>query len=525
MTKKPKIVKLTPERQSRRELAEADFEQFIRLVYDRRVLGNIHLEVINFLTKQESASHQMVLLPRDHGKSAIAGFYAAWLITRYPAIKILYISSTANLATKQLKFIKDILTSDVYRIHWPEMVEKDEARREKWTEREISVDHPLRKQEAVRDPTVFTAGLTTNIVGLHSDYNILDDVVVAANAYTDEGREKVKEQYGYLSSILSGEGKELVVGTRYHPLDLYGDLLERDVNVIDEYGNISDSKSLFEVFERKVESVGDGSGEFLWPRQQRYDGKWFGFNRDILERKRASYSNKLHFRAQYYNDPHDIDDSPISRNLFQYYEQHYLSNKSGRWYFKGSPLNVVAAVDFAFTTGKRSDYTSICVIGVDGNSNFFVLDIDRFRTDQISEYYKRIFKLHEKWGFRKLRAEVTSGQGVIVNDLKENYIRKNGLSLSIEEFKPTRNLGSKEERILATLEPRYANGQIWHCKTGNIQTLEEELMSANPPHDDVKDTLASAIEMAQGMTPKNIFRQMKESIPTLNYHARFGGVA
>src|SRR5437660_11686971 len=155
------------------------------------------------------------------------------------------------------------------------MVEKDEARREKWTEREISVDHPLRKQEAVRDPTVFTAGLTTNIVGLHSDYNILDDVVVAANAYTDEGREKVKEQYGYLSSILSGEGKELVVGTRYHPLDLYGDLLEWDVNVIDEYGNISDSISLFEVFERKVVCVVNSRCEFSWPRHQRNYARWF----------------------------------------------------------------------------------------------------------------------------------------------------------------------------------------------------------------------------------------------------------
>jgi len=66
----------------------------------------------------------------------MAGYYAAWLITRDPSVKILYISSTANLATKQLKFIKDILTSDVYRIHWPEMINRDEAKREKWTERD-----------------------------------------------------------------------------------------------------------------------------------------------------------------------------------------------------------------------------------------------------------------------------------------------------------------------------------------------------------------------------------------------------
>lgn len=75
---------------------------------------------------------------------------------------------------------------------------------------------------------------------------------------------------------------------------------------------------------------------------------------------------------------------------------------------------------------------------------------------------------------------------------------------------------------MATLEPRYANRQIWHPRSGNIQILEEELISANPPHDDVKDTLASAIDMA--IAPKNIFRQMKDNIPAFKFHSRFGGV-
>ena len=46
---------------------------------------------------------------------------------------ILYISSTANLAEKQLKAIKDILTCDIYSRYWPEMVNTDEGKRERWT--------------------------------------------------------------------------------------------------------------------------------------------------------------------------------------------------------------------------------------------------------------------------------------------------------------------------------------------------------------------------------------------------------
>src|SRR5260221_4779878 len=164
---------------------------------------------------------------------------------------------------------------------WPEMVEKEEAKREKWTEREISIDHPLRKEEHIRDPSIFTAGLTSNIVGLHCDIAVLDDVVVMGNAYTQEGRDKAKDQYSFLSSIEGVEAKEWVIGTRYHPLDLYSDLVGLQVNDYDELGNVSKSSTLFEVFERQVESIGDGSGEFLWPRQRRTDGKWFGFDRQI----------------------------------------------------------------------------------------------------------------------------------------------------------------------------------------------------------------------------------------------------
>jgi len=80
------------------------------------------------MSSEKSGSHLLLLLPRDHGKSWAAGMYAAWEITRNPAIRILYISSTSSLAVKQNSFIKDILTSDNYRLYWPEMVHQKKLR-------------------------------------------------------------------------------------------------------------------------------------------------------------------------------------------------------------------------------------------------------------------------------------------------------------------------------------------------------------------------------------------------------------
>lgn len=524
------VKKILTEYDVRKQLAEASLVEFINLVHPKRLLGNIHREVISWWTRQEAKSYQILLLPRDHMKSALIAYRVAWELTRDPTLRVLYISSTRNLAIKQLKFIKDILTSDRYRQYWPEMVEKDEARREKWTEGEISLDHPKRKEESIRDPSIFTAGLTSNIVGMHCDISVLDDVVVQTNAYTAEGRDKVMEQYGHLSSVEGTGAKEWIVGTRYHDLDLYGNLIGRMIQTFDERGKVSNEIALFEVFgdgvddKIAVENIGDGSGQYLWPRQQRDDGKWFGFDWDILSKKKIQYTNQSHFRAQYYNDPRDSDSSPIQRDLFQYYEQSFLSSRNGRWFIKGESLNVFAAVDFAYSTGRKADFTSIVVIGVTGSNDYYILEIDRFKTTKISDYYEHILGLYQKWGFRKIRAEVSVAQKVIVDDLKDNYIRKNGLSLSVEEYRPSRWLGAKEERILATLEPRYENRQIWHYMGGFCQSLEEELIFANPAHDDIKDALASVIDFA--VPPTNFYRMQKNTqSENYNFHSKFGGVA
>jgi len=360
---------------------------------------------------------------------------------------------------------------------------------------------------------------------MHCDIAVLDDVVVVGNAYTEEGRERVKDQYGLLSSIETVGAREMVVGTRYHPLDLYQDLIQMEVDDYDEVGNIVASKPLFDVKEYPVETAGDGTGQYLWPRQQRSDGKWFGFDETVLRTKRAQYLNKIQFRAQYYNDPQDVESSPIQRDLFQYYDPNHLSHHNYAWNYKRERLNVVAAVDFAYSSSKKADYTSIVVVGVDGRSNYYILEIDRFKSDKISDYFSHILKLYQKWGFRKIRCEVSVAQQVIVRDLKENYIRPHGLTLAVDEFRPTRWQGSKEERIMAILEPRYANRQIWHYPHGNTQVLEEELIFQNPAHDDVKDALASAIDFATA--PINIFRKgSMDSSPSNNisFHSKFGGV-
>lgn len=498
-----------------RDAAESDLLFFAKLVSPLRVYGEIHHEVFNWLSSEDPTNNQLLLLARGHQKSHCMAVWCAWWITKHPETTILYISATADLAEQQLVAIKNILDSSVYKTFWPDMIDPDEGRREKWSATKISVDHEQRKIEGVRDPTVRIAGLTTNTTGLHADVIIADDAVVPENAYTEEGRRKVAAAMSQMSSIKNAGGLIKCCGTTYHPKDIYSIWKEQTMFLVDDNGEVTGQKKLWDILEKPVET----DGLFCWPRSRRSDGKAYGFDFQILEQIKAEYLDRVQFHAQYYLNPNDPGSERISRDKFQYYNPKHTRLEGGRWTYSGKPLNVYAHIDFAFSLKDSADSTAIVVIGIDADGHIYVLDIDRFKTDKISEYFDHIVQLHSRWEFRKLRAEVTVAQAIIARDLKDR-ITKEGLSLSIDEYRPNRYMGAKEERMAAILEPRYDNQAIWHYKGGYIPMLEEELVLARPPHDDIKDALAGAIEIAVPPKARKEKRNKNDNVIPLS---RFGG--
>lgn len=521
---KHKLERMPEEAKQIRELAMSDLYFFARLVNPGYVYGDIHKEVFGWMQEYSlfgqgtvNITNKLMLLPRGHLKSHMVATWAAWIITRHPEVSILYVSATAGLAITQLYAIKNILTSDNYTRYFPEYVHPQEGKREKWSQDAISIDHPKRRKEGIRDATISTAGLTTNTTGWHADILIPDDLVVPENAYTEDGRDSVAKKASQFTSILNAGGFTLACGTRYHPSDIYATWKAQEFDIFNDEGEVVDRVHVWEVKEFAVEK----DGRFLWPKTMREDKKFFGFDAQVLARIRAQYVDRVQFFAQYYNDPNDPGSNRINRDRFQYYDKKFLKQQGGDWYFKNRRLNVYASIDFAFSLSKKSDSTAIVVIGIDEEGFIYILDIDHFKTDKISEYFERVAALHSKWEFRKLRAEVTVAQAIIVRDLKDK-LREEGLRLSIDEYRPTRNEGTKAERIAAALEHRYENLSIWHFKGGYTDVLEEELVLARPPHDDIKDALASAVEIA--VKPKRSRSYDEQRSNVIKFESRFGGV-
>lgn len=507
-----------------RELLEEDLYAFAKYINPHYLYGELHEEAFRWLGSPDANDYQLLLMPRGHLKSHCIAVWCVWQITRDPCSTILYLSAAEDLAKAQIFAIKGMITCDRYRSIWPEMFQREEGKRSKWTAGGFNVDHPKRKEMGIRDMTILVKTLKSNSTGLHCDFEVFDDLVVPDNAYTETGRRDVRAASSQFSSLLNPGGVTKAVGTRYHPSDLYSDLKNTKYEIFDkETKEIVGEENLWEVREFVVESNGDLTGDYLWPRAvSPYGGKPHGYDIETMAKIRAGYFGKYEhaqFYAQYYNDPNDPSSEKLDRNDFSFYDKKHLTLDNGSWNFKGRKLNIFAAMDVAWTTKKSSDYTAIGVIGVDSDNNVYVLALDRFKTQDYQTYYDRVIALHAQWGFRKLQVETNAGGHLVAEELK-TLLRKNGAALSIIGKAATGNEGKKEEKHQALLIPRIKNGGFYIFRDGLASVAIEEIVLAKPPHDDLKDVLTTAISISK---PPSRSRTVEATNVRIKFNKRFGG--
>lgn len=483
-----------------RELLHNDLYQFAKYINPNYCYGEIHERVFAWLSDPDACKKQLLLLPRGHLKSHCIAVWTVWTITRQPWSSIIYVSAGEELAKAQVYAIKNMLTSDEYRLLWPEMINVEDAKRDKWTAWAINVDHPERKRRGVRDATLLVRTVKSNAAGLHCSDLVFDDIVVPNNAYSPAGRTEVRQAVSQFSSVLNPGGRIKAVGTRYHTKDIYGQWETATRRMYSETGEYLRDEKVWDILEEVVESSGDMTGNYLWPRTHSPAiHEWFGFDINTLAEIRAQYESVgelAQFYAQYYNDPNDPSSSRLDYSDFTYYDRKHLEQSGGSWKINDQPLAIYAAMDVAWTEGESSDYTAIVVIGVDPEGFIYVLDMDRFKTSDYSVYYERIVRLHEYWNFKKLRIETNSGGRLVCNQL-ERFVREEGRTLVLEPNYVSANTGKKFERHAAVLEWRYKKKHIKHFKGGLTPDLEDEIVMARPPHDDLEDALCSAVEICK----------------------------
>lgn len=494
-----------PKIEQLRKDCEDDLCIFAQMMFPDRYYGDVHKEFFRWL-QEENFQFQLGLIPRDHQKSHCIAVYAAWKITKRPWWTILYVSANPSLAREQVGVIEKILQSKTHRQLWPEMLnyvrDRDGSFKHKpldtWTQDILKVDHPERTKRQVRDPSVRATSVKSTNTGFHCNEVIFDDLVTDENYGSEAEKEEVIRCYKNCMKILTTGSYCKAVGTRYGEDDLYAMITQLKIPLFDDEGDQVGEENMWHVFERVVEDspYRTGDGNFLWPRVQMPSGEWFGFDQRELAIKKANLTldgNLSGFLAQYYNDPNDESLSRIKNSNFQYIEPKYLRKQGDDWFYSDKRLRILAAMDLAFSNlkTKRRDFTALAVVGMDHDGYLYVLDLERFKTDKMEEYYEKAIESYLKWGFRTLVIESNNGGGLVAEYLKDK-VRREGGTLEIKP-KVAPNDSSKYERILQILEPRYRNNEVFHNRIGYIRLLEEELKQPKPKNDDLKDAVTLAV--------------------------------
>lgn len=213
------------------ELARENFEFFCEYVMkDERsglpiTLAPMHRAWIRVLN--ENNRRTLIWSSVRSGKTTLLTIAnAAWRLGRNPNLRIMIASNVLGIASKILGLISSLITeNEDYRRVFPHI---KPALNASWTSTEITV----RRRPGIKDPSVRAVGAGVSIVSARVDYLICDDILDMDNTHTEASRDLIKTWFELIATgRLEDDASVLLVGTAYHPKDLYHVLAENDPTI------------------------------------------------------------------------------------------------------------------------------------------------------------------------------------------------------------------------------------------------------------------------------------------------------
>lgn len=277
----------------------------------------------------------LLLSPRNSYKSTVVSIaYPLWLLINDSNFRIFIRSSTDTLAQSFLREIKGHIEHNEKFQH---LFGKWEKQAEHWKEMSIIVP----RSRYTKEVSIAVAGIGTNAVSQHYDVIIDDDIVMRQNVESAEQRAKVLQTFRDDFGLLSPDGQNIVVGTRWHNQDIYGQLL----------GNIDYKHILFKAHKE--------DGSLLFPQV---------LSEEFLKSRRKDMGTALYL-TQYENDPQALEGTMFKREWFEIVEQAPVD------------LNKIRYWDLAATEvgkNKDPDWTAGSLLG-EKDGIYYILNIQRMR--------------------------------------------------------------------------------------------------------------------------------------------------
>lgn len=350
-----------------------------------------------YAAKEEQKWH-LALAPRGGGKSTILTNAEIILdILKFPNIRILIASKTDTNSIGFLREIKQKMESKKFISIFGNLKGK------LWNDSEITINT---RTKAQKEPTISTVGYTGALASRHFEKIYADDLVDEENSKTEVQREKLKTWlFKVLDPTLEPDGDMNIIGTRYHPDDLYGEL----INTVFTKKSKKTGKVKKKYYIRIPALMKKKKCKRSLPEYKKYTSFWPDkFSVKFLLKKKKDQGTII-FNSQMQNDVEAMKGKIFKIDWFEWYTMEDIDIKK---------LRIFQGVDLAIKQKENADKFAHCTIGVCPKThNVYILDY----YNRVTHYTKQkqvIGEKFHKYDPVRVAVEANGYQSALLQDMR-----------------------------------------------------------------------------------------------------------
>ena len=202
-------------------------------------------------------------------------------------------------------------------------------------------------------------------------------------------------------------------------------------------------------------------------------------------------------------------------------EDRLIEDTDIQWYYKADLMrnraayNFYITTDFATSTKKSADYSTIGVWAINNNGDWMLVD-GQAKRQTMQDNINDVFDYVRKWKPLSVGIETSGQQGGFLSIIDEEMQRRN-VYFSLAKKQGSKEPGirpakDKVHRFVTGVQPRFKQGKVWLpkpevCKTTNLNLLGlvEELV-----HELSRFTLAGGVKALAHDDALDLLNQLSE---------------
>ena len=394
----------------------------------------------------EKKGRLIINMPPRHTKSEFASVYfPAWIIGKYPKMKIMQVSHNTELAVRFGSKVRNIIDSPEYKqIFGDVKLREDSKAKGRW--------------ETNQGGEYYAAGVGASITGRGADLLIIDDPHTEQDSMSDIAMERAYDWYtsGPRQRLQPG-GSILLVMTRWAEDDLTGRLLKAQTEPkADKWRQISFPAIL-------------DSGNPVWPEY---------WELEELEKIKSSIPIR-NWSAQYMQNPTSEEGAILKREWWQAWKGH-IPNL----------MHVIQSYDTAFSKKETADYSAITTWGIffpeeGGSPHMILLDAIRGKFD-FPELKAVALAQNKYWEPETIIIEQKASGEPLTQEFRR-------MGIPVIPFVPAR--GNDKYTRVNSCAPIFESGQVWYPFGEKFadEVIDECASFPHGANDDYVDSTTQAV--------------------------------